>query len=131
MNPKPRVSKVDDTSSEIATIGTSAPVGEQISQIENLMQRHSVYDANYDPDYDEFPDNCIAVISDSDSIREVELVNMHIRFGNTKTKALVDSGSTCTIINRNLANAVVLNSPYKTFGYSLRIISTLKLSPMN
>ena len=90
MKPKPRVSKVDDTSSEIATIGTSATVGEQICQIENLMQRHSVYDANYDPDYDEFHDNCIAVISDSDSIREVEPGNMHFGFGNTKTKALVD-----------------------------------------
>ena len=52
MKPKPRVSKVIDTSSEAATIVTSATVGEQISQLETLMQRHSIYDANYDPDYD-------------------------------------------------------------------------------
>ena len=50
----------------------------------------------------------MAVISNSD--REVESVNMNIRIGNTKLKALVDSGSVCTIISRNLENPVVLNS---------------------
>ena len=35
---------------------------------------------------------------------------MHIRIGKTETKALEDSGSVCTIINRSLPNAVVLNS---------------------
>ena len=35
---------------------------------------------------------------------------MHIRIGNTETKKLVDSGSACTIINKNLAYAVVSNS---------------------
>ena len=48
---------------------------------------------NYDSDYDEFDDNCVAVISDSDNIREGEPVNMHIHIGNTVTKALVDLGS--------------------------------------
>ena len=60
-----------------------------------------------------FDDNCVAVISNSDKmtkIREVESVNMHIRIGNTETKALEDSGSICTIINRSLENSVVLNS---------------------
>ena len=40
----------------------------------------------------------------------MEPVNVHIRFGKTETKTLVDSGSVCTIISRRLANAVVLNS---------------------
>ena len=35
---------------------------------------------------------------------------MQIRIKNTETKALVDLGSVSTIINRSLANAVVLNS---------------------
>ena len=74
------------------------------------MQRHSVYDVYFDSDYDEFDDNCVAVISNSDNIREVEPVNMLIRFGNNGTKALVGLGSLCTIINKSLANAVVLNS---------------------
>ena len=35
---------------------------------------------------------------------------MNICIRNTETKVLVDLGSVCTIINRSLANAVVLNS---------------------
>ena len=51
----------------------------------------------------------MAIIYNSDKIREVETVNVNIRIENTKTKALVDSGSVCITINRSLANAVVLN----------------------
>ena len=109
MKPKTRVNIVDNTTSEAATICNSAIAGEQVNQIEMMFQRHSIYDANYDSDYGEFGDNCVAVISDSDNIREVEPVNMQIRISNTETKALVDSGSVCTVINRNLAKAVVLN----------------------
>ena len=109
MKPKPRVNNVDDNSSQAATIGTSATVGEQVNQVEAMMQKHSIYDANYDSDYNDFDGNCVAVISDSDNIREVEPLIMHIRFGNTETKALVDSGSVCTVISNSLVNAVVLN----------------------
>ena len=110
IKPKPRVKNFDDTFSEAATIGTSATIGEQVNQIETMMQRQSIYDANYDSDYDDFDVSCVAVISDSDNIREVEPVNMHIRFGNTEAIALWDLGSVCAIINKSLANAVVLNS---------------------
>ena len=109
MNAKPRVNNVEDTISEAATIGTSATAGEQVNQIETTFQRHHIYDANYNSDYDEVDDNCVAVISDGGNIRELEPVNEHIRIGNTETKHLVDLGSICTIINRSLANAVVLN----------------------
>ena len=78
MKPKPRVNNVDDTSSGAATIGISATVGEQANQIHAMTQKHSIFDANYESDYDDFDDNCLAVISDSDSIRDVEPVNMHI-----------------------------------------------------
>ena len=108
MKPKPRVNNVDVTSSEAATTGTSAAVGEQVNQIETMMKINSIYDANYDYDYDHFDDNCVAVISDSDNITEVETANMRIRSRNTETEPLVCSGS--TIINKSLANAVVLNS---------------------
>ena len=84
--PKPRVNNLDDTSSEAATIGTSATKGEQVNQIDAMMQKHSIYDAIYDFDYDEFDDNCVAIISDSDNFREVESVNMPIHFVNTEIK---------------------------------------------
>ena len=103
MKPKPHVNNVDDNSSEAATIGTSATVGEEVNQIETMMQKHSIYDANYNSDYNNFDDNCVAAISDSNNIREVKLVNMHIQIKNTDTKTLVKSGSVCTIINKSLA----------------------------
>ena len=108
MKQESRVKDVDDT--EASTIGTSAAAGEQANQIEIMLQRHSIYDANYDSDYDEFDDNCVAVISGCVDMREVEPFNMHNRIGNTEMKAFVVSGSVCSIINRSLANAVVLNS---------------------
>ena len=80
------------------------------------MQKHSLYDANYDSDYDDFDDNCVAVISDSDNIREVEPLNMHIKIGNTEKKPLVDSGSICINTNKSLADAVVSNSQKKLLG---------------
>ena len=88
-------------------MGTSASVREQVNLIDRLLQKHSIYDANYDSDYDNFDDNCVATISTNDNIREVEPVNVNICIGNTNTKILVDSGSVCTIINDSLVNAVV------------------------
>ena len=107
LKPKPRVNNVDDTISEAATVGSSASVGEQVNLIDRLLQKHSIYNANYDSDYDNFDDNCVATISTNDNIREVEPVNVNICIGNTNTKALVDSGSVCTIINDSLVNAEV------------------------
>ena len=49
-----------------------------------MIRKHNLYDANYDFHNDDFEENCVAVISDSDSPREVEPVNVHIQFGNTK-----------------------------------------------
>ena len=109
LKPKQRVNNADDTSSEEATVCTSATAGELANQIETMFQKRSIYDANYDSDYDKFYDNCVAIISDSGNISEVEPVNVHIRIRNTETKALVDSGSVCAIINKSLANAVVSN----------------------
>ena len=88
-------------------MGTSASVGEQVNHIDRLLQKHSIYDANYDSDYDDFDDKCHATISKNDNIRELEPVNVNICIGNRSTKALVDSGSICTIINKSFANAVV------------------------
>ena len=65
------------------------------------MQQQSIYDANYDSDYDDYDDNCVAAISIQNDAREVEPVNLDIYVGNTKTKALVDSGSVCIIVNKS------------------------------
>ena len=49
----------------------------------------------------------MATISVKSDTREVEPVNLDICVGNTTTKALLNSGSLCTIFNKSLANAVV------------------------
>ena len=105
--PKPRVNYVDDSVSEAATVGTSTTAAEQVNNISKLLQQKSIYDANYDSDYDDYNDNCVAAISIKNDTREVEPVNFDICVGNTYTKALVDSGSICTIVNKSLADTVV------------------------
>ena len=103
--PKPRVNNVDV--SEAATVGTSTKAAEQVNNIDRLLKQQSIYDTNYDSEYDVYNDNCVATISVKSDNREVEPVNLDICVGNTTTKALVDSGSVCTIINKSLANAAV------------------------
>ena len=105
--PKPRVNYVDDSVSEAATVGKSATAAEQVNNINRILQQQSIYDANYDSDYDDYDDNCVAAISIQNDAREVEPVNLDICVGNTKTKALVDSGSVCTIVNKSLADTLV------------------------
>ena len=105
--PKPRVNNVDDSVSEAATVGTSATAAEQFNNIDRLLQQQSIYDANYDSDYDDYNDNCVAPISIKSDTREVEPVHLDICVGNTKTEPLVDLGRVCTIINKSLANTVV------------------------
>ena len=104
---KPRVNYVDDSVSEAATVGTSTTAADQVNNISKLLQQKSIYDANYDSDYDDYNDNCVAAISIKNDTREVEPVYFDICVGNTYTKALVDSGSVCTIVNKSLADTVV------------------------
>ena len=92
---------------EAATVGTSATAAKQVNKIGRLLQKQGIYDASHDSDYDDYDDNCIATISIENYSREVEPVNLDICVGNTKTKALVDSGGVCTIINKSLAKTVV------------------------
>ena len=105
--PKPRWNNVDDSVSEAATVNTSATSAKQVNNIDRLLQKQGIYDANSDSDYDDCDDNCVATISIKSDTREVEPVNLDICVGNTKTKAQVDSGSVRTIINKSLAKTVV------------------------
>ena len=70
-------------------VGTSATAKEQLNQIDFMLKQQNVHDSNYDSDYDDLDENCVAVISYSDSLREVETVKMQIYFGNKETKAFV------------------------------------------
>ena len=88
-------------------MGTSATAAELVNNIDRLLQKQGIYDANYDSDYDDYDDNCVATISIKSDTRELEPVNLDICVANTKTKALVDLGSVCTIINKYLAKTVV------------------------
>ena len=125
LKPKPRVNNVDDTISEAATVCISACVEEQVNHFDRLLQKHSFYDANYDSDYDDFYGNCVATISTHD-ISEVEPVNVNICIGNNSIKALLDSKSFCTIINKSLANAVVSDCK-KSFWVQSPEIHELKI----
>ena len=88
-------------------MGTSATAAKQVNNIDRLLQKQGIYDANHDSDYDDYDDNCVATISIKSDTLEVAPVNLDICVGNTKTKALVVSGSVCTIINKSLAKTVV------------------------
>ena len=140
LNPNP-VNYVDDSVSEAATVGTSTTAADQVNNINRLLQQQSIYDANYDSDNDDYDDNCVAAISIQNNAREVEPVNLDICVGNTKTKALVDSGSVCTIVNKSLADTVVsgckesywIQSPeihdLKTFSNDIiKIVGVINLS---
>ena len=53
--------------------------------------------------------NLTTIVKNNENTREVDSVNVNICIENTNTKALVDSGSVCTTINKRLPNAVVLD----------------------
>ena len=84
---KPRLNNVDDASSEAAMIGTSSTVEEQVNQIYPMLGKPNIYDSNYDSDDDDFDGNCLAVISVSNSLRELEAVIMQILFGKVENKS--------------------------------------------
>ena len=86
IKPKHRVNNVNDASSEAATVGTSATV-EEVNQIDSMLQKHNIYDVSSYSDYDDLDDNCVAVSTNDNSLREVETVNLlQVQFGNIKTK---------------------------------------------
>ena len=63
----------------------------------------------YELGYSSGEDNTVAVIEIA--VEKVEPLNMPIQIGNINTTLHVDSGSTCSILNRSLASRVVQSSP--------------------
>ena len=84
-----------------------------VNNVEKDHQNEDVnqISANFDPDlesnHSSDEDNCVAVVSSTDSTTSVDAINLPVIFGNTSANVLVDSGSICTIINESLANSVI------------------------
>ena len=64
----------------------------------------------YKSDYSSGEDNTVALIEND--IAKIEPLNILIKIGNILTTLLVDSGSSCSILNRSLAIQVVKSSPH-------------------
>ena len=67
-----------------------------------MLKKHNIYYANYDSNYGKRDDNCVAVIKNDQTLREVEPVNVPVQFENMETKAVLDFGNFCTIFHKNL-----------------------------
>ena len=61
-----------------------------------------VYDSNYDSDSDDY----VAAIS-SDSVHQLEPLNVEVQMGEIQTSAMIDSGSAVSIITQSLANKIL------------------------
>ena len=88
--PKPRVNNV-----------------EKDDQNEDVNQISANFDPDLESNYSSDEDNCVAVVSSTDSTTSVDAINLPVIFGNTSANVLVDSGSVCTIINESLANSII------------------------
>ena len=88
--PKPRVNNV-----------------EKDDQNEDVNQISANFDPYLESNYSSDEDNCVAVVSSTDSTTSVDAINLPVNFGNTSANVLVDSGSVCTIINESLANSII------------------------
>ena len=76
---------------------------ESVNYITSYQQLYDqVYDSNYDSDSDDY----VAAIS-SDSVHQLEPLNVEVQIGEIQTSAMIDSGSAVSIIKQSLANKVL------------------------
>ena len=61
-----------------------------------------MYDSNYDSD----SDDCVAAIL-SDSVHQLEPLNVEVQLGEVEAQAMIDSGSAVSIITETLANQII------------------------
>ena len=106
--PKAKINNVEDVHSEAATVGTSIS-DEQVNQLDNMLGKHNINDANYYSDYDDLEDNCVAVILHDHKFREVQSVNVNVHLVIIETEALFDTCSVCMNNHLSLTNAVVMD----------------------
>ena len=75
---------------------------ESVNYITSYQQLYEqVYDSNYDSNSDDY----VAPIS-SDSVHQLEPLNVKIQLGEIKTSVMIDSGSAVSTITRSLANKI-------------------------
>ena len=76
---------------------------ESVNYITSYQQLYEqVYDLNYDSDSDDY----VAAIS-SDSVHQLEPLNVEVQMGEIRTSAMIDSGSAVSIITKSLANRIL------------------------
>ena len=66
-----------------------------------------MYDSNYDSDSDDY----VAVIS-SDSVHQLEPVNVEVQLGKVRALAMIDSGSAVSIITETLADKILQTTKF-------------------
>ena len=71
-----------------------------ITSYQQLYQQ--VYDSNYESDSDDY----VAAIS-SDSVHQLEPLNVEVQIGEIQTSAMIDSGSAVSIVTKSLANRIL------------------------
>ena len=76
---------------------------ESVNYITSYQQLYEqVYDSNYDSDSDDY----VAVIS-SDSVHQLEPLNVEVQLGKIRALAMIDSGSAVSIITETLADKIL------------------------
>ena len=76
---------------------------ESLNYITSYQQLYEqVYDSNYDSDSDDY----VAVIS-SDSVHQLEPLNVEVQLGKIRALAMIDSGSAVSIITETLADKIL------------------------
>ena len=76
---------------------------ESVNYITSYQQLYEqVYDSNYDSDSDDY----VAAIS-SDSVLQLEPLNVEVQMGEIRTSAMIDSGTSVSIITKSLANKII------------------------
>ena len=76
---------------------------ESVNYITSYQQLfEQVYDSNYDSDSDDY----VAVIS-SDSVYQLEPLNVEVQLGEIRALAMIDSGSAVSIVTETLADQII------------------------
>ena len=74
-----------------------------------------MYEQVYDSDYDSDSDNYVAAVS-SDSVHQLEPLNVEVQMGEIRTSAMIDSGSAVSIITKSLANKIIRSTKNQPNG---------------
>ena len=81
---------------------------DSVNYITSYQQLYDqVYDSNYDSDSDDY----VAVIS-SDSVHQLEPLNVEVQLGKIRALALIDSGSAVSIITETLADKILQTTKF-------------------